>query len=85
MTADVIPFPVKRTKAAMQKVVLERHEIAQSRYWSDGMDTLPPVVKTLEFDRGLREILGSKSDRALLTRRLISLETSQAPKEVEVP
>jgi hypothetical protein len=60
MTANVIPFPVKRTKAAMQKVVLEQHEIARSRYWSDGMDTLASVVKTLEFDRGLREILGVK-------------------------
>jgi hypothetical protein len=86
MTAKVIPFPVKRTKAATQKVALEQHEIAQSRYWSDGMDTLAPVVKKPEFDRGLREILGVKEwgDRALLTRRLISLKTSQAPKEDEV-
>jgi hypothetical protein len=60
MTANVIPFPVKRTKAAMQKAVLEQHEIAWSRYWSDGMDALAPVVKSLEFDRGLREILGAK-------------------------
>ena len=60
MTAKVIPFPVKRTTAALQKVAFEQNEIAQSRYWSDGMDTLEPVVKSLEFDRGLREILGIK-------------------------
>lgn len=60
MTAKVIPFPVKRTTAALQKVAFEQYEIAQSRYWSYGMDTLEPVVKSLEFDRGLREILGIK-------------------------
>jgi hypothetical protein len=60
MTASVIPFPVKRTQAAMQRVALEQREMAQSRYWSDGMDTLAPVAKTLEFDRGLRQILGVK-------------------------
>jgi hypothetical protein len=60
MTAKVIPFPVNRTKAALQKVAFEQYEIAQSRYWSNGMDTLEPVVKGLEFDRGLRDILGVK-------------------------
>ena len=60
MTAKVIPFPVKRTKAAMQQVALELHAISQSRNRPDGMDTLEPVVKSLEFDRGLREILGTK-------------------------
>ena len=60
MTAKVIPFPLKRTKAALQKVAFEQYEITQSRDWSNGMDTLEPVVKGLEFDRGLREILGVK-------------------------
>jgi len=60
MTAKVIPFPVKRTKAALQKVAFEQDEITQSRYWSNGIDMLEPVVKGLEFDRGLREILGVK-------------------------
>ena len=60
MAAKVIPFPLKRTKAALQKVAFEQYEIAQSRYWSNGMDRLEPVVKGLEFDRGLREILGVK-------------------------
>lgn len=71
MATNVIPFPVKRTKAATQKVASEQYEIAQSRNWADGMDTLPPVVKTLGFDRGLREILGVKErgDRALRARR----------------
>jgi hypothetical protein len=60
MTAKVIPFPVERTKAARQKVASEQYEIAQSRYWANGMDTLEPVVKGSEFDRGLREILEVK-------------------------
>ena len=60
MTAKVIPFPVKRTKAALQRVAFEQYEITQSRYWSNGIDMLEPVVKGLEFDRGLREILGVK-------------------------
>ena len=60
MTAKVIPFPVQRTKLALQKVAFEHYEIAQSRYWPNGMDTLEPVVKCSEFDRGLREILGVK-------------------------
>jgi len=60
MTAEVIPFPVKRTKAALQRVASEQYEIAQARYWPNGMDTLEPVVKGWEFDRGLREILGVK-------------------------
>ena len=60
MTAKVIPFPVKRTKAATQQVAFEQCAIPQSRYWPDGMDTLKPIVKSLEFDRGLREILGVK-------------------------
>ena len=60
MTAKVIPFPVRRTAPAVQKVAFEQYEITQSRYWSDGMDTLEPVVKTLDFDRALRKILGVK-------------------------
>ena len=60
MTAKVIPFPVKRTKAAMQQVAFEQHATSESRNRPDGMDTLEPVVKSLEFDRGLREILGIK-------------------------
>ena len=60
MTAKVIPFPVKRTKAVTQKGAFEQYAISESRYLPDGMDTLEPVVKSLEFDRGLREILGIK-------------------------
>ena len=60
MTAKVIPFPVKRTKAARQQVAFEQDAISQSRNRPDGIDTLEPVVKSLEFDRGLREILGVK-------------------------
>jgi hypothetical protein len=50
----IITFPVERTEGGQLQMAWDKY---QSARWSGGMDDLPLIERTAEFERRLQEIV----------------------------
>jgi hypothetical protein len=51
---DLIPFPVERTQRGKIQAAWDRYQAAR---WSEGMDSLPDINRTPEFERAFLDLV----------------------------